>query len=84
VATASLLIEPKFIRNLSAVGHIEDVVVDPTMRGKHLGKKLIEHLTAVAKKAGCYKVILDCNEENMLFYEKCGYTKKGVEMGLYF
>ena len=31
VGSTTVLIEPKFIHNLSSVGHIEDVVVDPTI-----------------------------------------------------
>ena len=33
-----------------------------------------------AEEAGCYKVILDCSEENVPFYAKCGLTKKEVQM----
>lgn len=33
-----------------------------------------------AKEAGCYKVILDCAEANAAFYEKCGLTRKEVQM----
>ena len=29
---------------------------------------------------GCYKVILDCAEANVPFYEKCGLTRKEVQM----
>ncbi len=29
---------------------------------------------------GCYKVILDCAEANVSFYEKCGLTRKEVQM----
>ena len=30
------------------------------------------------------KVILNCNESNVKFYEKCGYKKKEFEMVKYF
>lgn len=33
-----------------------------------------------AKEVGCYKVILDCSEDNVNFYQKCGFTKKEVQM----
>ena len=29
---------------------------------------------------GCYKVILDCAEANVVFYEKCGLTRKEIQM----
>lgn len=84
IATASIFIEKKFIRNLGIVGHIEDVVVDNKYHGQGLGKKLILHLLEIAKNNKCYKVILDCSEENVGFYEKCGFENKGIEMAKYF
>ena len=32
------------------------------------------------QEMGCYKVILDCNEDNVTFYEKCGLIKKEIQM----
>ena len=65
------------------MGHIEDVVVDTTYRGYGLGKKIIGVLVDHAKKMGCYKVILDCSNKNVGFYEKCGFVQHEVEMRLY-
>ncbi|KAL2533533.1 Glucosamine 6-phosphate N-acetyltransferase [Abeliophyllum distichum] len=84
VATGSVFIEKKFIRNCGKVGHIEDVVVDSSVRGKQLGKKIIGFLTDHARLTGCYKVILDCNIDNIPFYEKCGFKQKEVQMVKYF
>ncbi|KAK4478739.1 hypothetical protein RD792_014237 [Penstemon davidsonii] len=84
VATGSLFIEKKFIRNCGKVGHIEDVVVDSSVRGKQLGKKIIEFLSDHARAMGCYKVILDCSLENRPFYEKCGFKQKEIQMVKYF
>lgn len=58
-------------------GHIEDVVVDSTYRGKNFGLKcvglctflfsplcrLIEQLKHISFAKGCYKVILDCSQK---------------------
>ncbi|KAI3471936.1 hypothetical protein Pfo_028624 [Paulownia fortunei] len=84
VATGSVFIEKKFIRNCGKVGHIEDVVVDSSVRGKHLGKKIIGFLSDHARAMGCYKVILDCSVENRPFYERCGFKQKEVQMVKYF
>jgi hypothetical protein len=42
--------------------------------------RLIDELVRVAKQQGCYKVILDCAESNIPFYEKCGLSRKEVQM----
>ncbi|ERN11702.1 glucosamine 6-phosphate N-acetyltransferase [Amborella trichopoda] len=83
VATASLFVERKFIRNCGKVGHIEDVVVDSRVRGLGLGQMVVKYLSDYARSAGCYKVILGCAVENKGFYEKCGFKEKGVLMSLY-
>ncbi|XP_027349321.1 glucosamine 6-phosphate N-acetyltransferase [Abrus precatorius] len=84
IATGSVFIEKKFLRNCGKVGHIEDVVVDSNARGKQLGKRVVNFLTEHARSMGCYKVILDCSIENKAFYEKCGFQQKSVQMAMYF
>jgi glucosamine-phosphate N-acetyltransferase len=84
IGTATLFIERKFIHGCGLVGHIEDVVVSSKARGGGYGKLILKCLLDVAKHAGCYKVILDCDESNVPFYEKCGLVKKGVQMALYY
>lgn len=84
VGTITLLVENKFIHNMSKVGHVEDIVVHPDYRGKHLGKFLLDTVIKMVNKLNCYKIILDCADENKLFYEKCGFNHKGNQMSLYF
>ena len=84
LATGKLIIECKFIHELSKIGHIEDVVVDKSQMGKKIGKHLIEFLLNKAKEFGCYKTILNCAEKNKGFYEKCGMTSKNIEMSKYY
>lgn len=84
VACGTLFVELKFLRAGGAVGHIEDIVVHKDGQGKGLGKRVIEVLTEVGRRRGCYKVILDCSEKNVPFYEKCGYHKAGEQMAVYF
>lgn len=84
IGTITLLIENKIIHNMGKVGHIEDVVVDPRYRGNKFGQQLIENVTNIAQKANCYKVILDCSEHNVPFYEKCNFQGKGLQMSRYF
>ncbi|GMM57704.1 glucosamine 6-phosphate N-acetyltransferase [Maudiozyma humilis] len=79
-AVGTVFVEKKLIHAGGLVGHIEDIAVNPDFRGKQLGKVLINHLSALGASLGCYKVILDCDEKNVGFYEKCGYSRAGVEM----
>ncbi|GCE99368.1 glucosamine-phosphate N-acetyltransferase-like protein [Zygosaccharomyces mellis] len=78
-ATGMLFIERKLIHGCGLVGHIEDIAVSLHHQGKQLGRALIDHLTNLGLRH-CYKVILDCDERNVRFYEKCGYSRAGVEM----
>ena len=82
VATATLLVEAKFIHGGAKVGHVEDVVVDTCHRGKGLARCLMHALAEEASRLGCYKVILDCKEHNVALYEKCGYRTCDVHMRL--
>lgn len=78
VASGTLLFEWKFMWNCGMCGYIEDVVVDLNEWGKDLGRVIIEALTKAAEFVGCYKVILDCSEVNVGFYEWCGYVRKEI------
>lgn len=83
VASATLLIEYKILRHCGKVGHVEDVVVDDGYRGQKMGQRVIAALVAYSQSQGCYKVILDCSDSNVPFYEKCGFTRKEVQMAMY-
>jgi len=84
IASGTIFIENKLIHNCSKVGHIEDIVVDNKYKGKNIGKKIIDFLKLYAKNLGCYKIILDCNENITHFYNKCGFDKKGNYMTYYY
>ncbi|KAN0082564.1 glucosamine-phosphate N-acetyltransferase [Tylopilus felleus] len=83
VAIGTVFIERKFLRGFGSVGHIEDIAVDKSQQGKKLGLRIIQALTHISENTGCYKTILNCNDGNIPFYEKCGYTKKENEMAKY-
>jgi len=78
------LIEQKIIHSMGKAGHIEDVVISKKYRGHGIGKILINYLIEYCKEMGCYKVILNCSDENIGFYEKCGMKKKANQMAIYF
>jgi glucosamine-phosphate N-acetyltransferase len=74
IGSASLILEPKF-RYLEKCGHLEDVCVVGTHQNQGIGKKLVSHVLNYAKVNKCYKVILNCTEENYTFYNKLGFKK---------
>ncbi|KAJ3008300.1 Glucosamine-phosphate N-acetyltransferase-like protein [Thoreauomyces humboldtii] len=60
-----------------------DIVTSSDYRGLNLGKLVIETLKYIGKMTGCYKIILDCNDKNIPFYQKCGFAHKEFEMVMY-
>lgn len=80
IGTATLLIEQKFIHNGGKAGHIEDVVTRREYEGRGVAKEIIKELINIAKENECYKIILDCDEKVIKFYEKIGFRKYSVMM----
>ena len=63
------------------VGQIEDVIITESYRGKGIGKQIIDSLVKIGlHEMNCYKVILNCLDKNIKFYEKCGFTMVGSQM----
>lgn len=62
---------------------IDDLCVDTTIRGKHIGQKLFEHAKKEAMRLGCYEVTLNVwegNDSAKAFYEKMGLKPKETQM----
>ncbi len=63
--------------------YIDDLCVDETMRGKHIGKELYEGAVLLAKREGCYNVTLNvwsCNPSAIRFYEGLGLVPQKIGM----
>ena len=67
----------------SKCGHIEDVVTLKSYEGKGIGKYLTKILKDIAAELKCYKVILDCKDSNIKFYELNGFEQKEKQMVWY-
>jgi len=80
VGSITLLIEPKFIHQGGLVGHIEDVVVRSELQSKGIGEQLVNAALEYAKNHGCYKTILDCDDNVKPFYEKIGFKRNSNSM----
>jgi ribosomal protein S18 acetylase RimI-like enzyme len=63
--------------------YIDDLCVDETRRGQHIGKSLYEYVLAYAKEKNFYNVTLNVwslNESAMKFYEACGLKTQKIGM----
>jgi glucosamine-phosphate N-acetyltransferase len=80
IGSITLLIEQKFIHDGGKSGHIEDVVTRREYEGIGVGSALVAAALAFAKEKNCYKVILDCSEKNVPFYEKIGFRRNEISM----
>ena len=78
VAYGSIVIENKIRGDVA--GHIEDIVVDTTVRGKMVGVKLVKELVNIGKSKGCYRITLFCDEKLIKFYERNGFKVNNVMM----
>lgn len=74
IASATLAVEFKFIRQCAKRGRLEDVVVSEEYRGQQLGKLIVSTITLLAKTIGCYKIGLDCTDKMKPFYTSFGYA----------
>jgi dTDP-4-amino-4,6-dideoxygalactose transaminase len=75
ISSAKLVIEEKAYEPL---GHLEDIVTDPSYRGRGYGKKLVKYMCRLGIERGCYKVILSAKNSLKPFYEECGMTEVGT------
>ena len=63
--------------------YIDDLCVDETIRGQHIGSSLYNEVIDFAREHGCYNVTLNvwtCNESAMKFYENCGLKPQKIGM----
>jgi len=78
VAYGSIVIENKIRGDIA--GHVEDIVVDDSMRGKLVGVKLINKLINIGSEKGCYRITLFCEEKLIKFYERTGFKVNNIMM----
>ena len=65
--------------------YIDDLCVDETCRGKHIGKELYRAAVKLARELECYNLTLNvwsCNSSAMKFYESMGLVPQKIGMEL--
>ena len=63
--------------------YIDDLCVDETLRGQHVGRTLYDAAVALARENGCYNVTLNvwsCNPSALRFYERMGMVPQKIYM----
>ena len=80
VGSITSIIEQKFIHNGGKICHIEDVVTRKGFENLGIGSALVKTILELARQEKCYKVILNCAEDNSNFYEKLGFYKHDTGM----
>lgn len=66
--------------------HIEDLMVDPAQRGKHIGEKLMDAVVDTARRRGITRIELDVegdNEGAIRFYQRKGFDTTWYAAKLY-
>ncbi len=64
---------------------LEDVTVHPVMQREGLGRQLVQHAMALAREAGCYRLVLSSNQQHAgahAFCERLGFERHGVSFGV--
>lgn len=78
VSSLVLLIVPNLTHNQRPYGVIENVITHPSFRKRGLATACLHYAREIAKKAGCYKLMLMTGskvESTLTFYEKAGYNR---------
>lgn len=81
--SVSVLIEQKLTKGGVLAWHIEELVTRKWFESSGVGSKLMEAALAHVFDHGCYKIVLDCKEELVGYYEKFEFTRGGVQMKRY-
>lgn len=75
VGTITILIEQKFLAQGLRMGRIEDVSTRKGFEGQGIGKALVEAAVEEARNRGCFMVDVSCADDNVSFYEECGFKE---------
>ena len=61
------------------LGHVDELIVDESVRGQGIGKHLLDHITGLARERGCKRLELDSAFHRMgahRFYEEHGFENR--------
>lgn len=74
-ATAVLDIVPNLTRGGRPFGVLQNVVTEPALQGRGLGKELVSQILDFAWEQNCYQVLVQTGRPEVVgFYERLGFT----------
>ena len=68
---------------IAAARDLSLFVTHEDYRRRGIGRLIVESLFNEARHQGCYKMVLQCEEHNVKFYNKMDYFVSGVSMHNY-
>ena len=80
IGTYALLIMHNLGHQGTPSAIVEDVVVREAHQSQGLGREMMQHAMALAREAGCYKLMLSSNQKRErahAFYESLGFQRHG-------
>lgn len=78
--TCVLYVVPTLGSGVGSISYVDHVVVDEVVRGKGVGRALMDEVVSLVKGAGSYKVFVPSSfsrEGAHRFYEQVGFEKTG-------
>lgn len=87
-----LMFDDSILSGAAALQHCLDetelleIVIAGQLRGKGLGRQLMEHLLHVARSGGATRMLLEVRESNLparALYESLGFTQNGLRKNYY-
>jgi GNAT superfamily N-acetyltransferase len=80
VGTFALLVMHNLAHQGTPSAIVEDVVVSDAHQSQGIGRDMMHHAMALAREAGCYKLVLSSNQKRErahAFYESLGFQRHG-------
>jgi len=85
VGTFALLVMHNLAHQGTPSAIVEDVVVSEAHQSQGIGRDMMQHAMALAREAGCYKLVLSSNQKRErahAFYESLGFQQHGFSFSI--
>jgi GNAT superfamily N-acetyltransferase len=85
VGTFALLVMHNLAHQGTPSAIVEDVVVSEAHQSEGIGRDMMQHAMALAREAGCYKLVLSSNQKRErahAFYESLGFQRHGFSFSI--